>query len=312
MPDIVTLGEALLRLATPRGERLESTPQLNCRVGGAESNVAVTASRLGAETAWLSKLPDNPLGRRIERMVRSHGVEPVVSTSADGRLGTYYLERAGEPRGSSVIYDRANSAVTSATPAEFDVDLEASEFVFTTGITPALSATLFETTEWLLSADTTTAFDLNYRSKLWEPADARTAYEQLLPAVDVLFAPERDVRTVWDLAGDAPSLAGELRDRFDCETVVLTRGSAGSLASTTTGTLHQEAFETETVDPVGSGDAFVGAFLARRVAGGSVESALQWGAAGASLCRTMVGDAARLSPGEIHSVLEGASTSIDR
>ncbi|WP_053773115.1 hypothetical protein [Halorubrum tropicale] len=53
------------------------------------------------------------------------------------------------------------------------------------GFTPAVSPTLAEMTADLLAAarqaGTTTAFDLNYRSKLWSPEEAKQQCESLFP-----------------------------------------------------------------------------------------------------------------------------------
>jgi 2-dehydro-3-deoxygluconokinase len=257
MSRIVTFGETMLQLAPPSGERLESADSLEFRTAGAKSNVAIAASRLGADASWLSKLPDSPLGRRGRNDVRRHGVDTEIAWSDGGRQGTYSVERAGEPRGTTVVYDRTDAAVTTAVPGELATDVVDDAAVrFTTGITPALSETLRATTATLLEADTTTGFDLNYRSKLWSDSVAKEADDELLPAVDLLFAPERDARSILGLDGDPASVAGELRSRYGCETVVLTRGAEGALARTADDLIEQPSYAAETVDPIGTGDAF--------------------------------------------------------
>lgn len=313
MSEIVTFGETMLRLAPERGERLETADALDFRTAGAESNVAIAANRLGADATWISKLPDSALGRRVRNGVRRHGVTPEIVWSETGWQGTYYLERGNAPRGTNVIYDRAGGAVTTAEPAELATDaIGAADVFFTTGITPALSDTLFDTTRELLATDTTTGFDLTYRSKLWSEDDAREAYDELLPDIDLLFAPERDARSILGLAGDAAALADELRSRYDCEIVVLTRGADGAMASTPDGLVAQPAFETETHDPIGTGDAFVGAFLSRYMVGEPVETALRYGAATAALKRTIEGDLAVVTEAEVERVIEQRDTDIAR
>jgi 2-dehydro-3-deoxygluconokinase len=313
MTEIVTFGETMLRLSPEKGERIESADHLECRTAGAESNVAITAARLGAATVWLSKLPDSVLGRRVAADIRSHGVDPQVVWSEEGRQGTYYLEQAGEPRGTNVIYDRAHAAVTTATPDELRTDAVAdADIFFTTGITPALSEQLYETTEALLETASKTAFDLNYRSKLWSESAAADAFDDLLPSVDILFAPERDGRSILGVSGDAESVAETLRSRYDCETVVVTRGADGAVAVTDESTVEQDAFDAETFDPIGTGDAFVGSYLAKRVDGESVDTAMEWAAATAALKRTMAGDIAYVSPTEVDAVLDRETTNIDR
>jgi len=147
MTDLVTFGETMLRLA-PGDERVETADEYDVHVAGAESNVAVAAQRLGLDAAWLSKVPDSPVGRRVTSELRQHGVTVDAAESSDGRLGTYYLESGDLPRGNNVIYDRANAAVTTATPDELPTERvrDASAF-HTTGITPGLSETLLEPRE---------------------------------------------------------------------------------------------------------------------------------------------------------------------
>ncbi|MFC3478254.1 bifunctional 2-dehydro-3-deoxygluconokinase/2-dehydro-3-deoxygalactonokinase [Halobacterium litoreum] len=315
--DIVTFGETMLRLSPPGRERLERATELEFRAAGAESNVAVNAGRLGAETAWLSKLPDSPLGRKVTATLRSQGTTPDVVWSEDGRQGTYYLEQGGEPRGTNVVYDREGAAVTTAEFAELATDRIADAgYFYTSGITPALSETLAETTADLLehaqATGTTTAFDVNYRGKLWDAETARDGLEALFPDVDVLFVAERDARDVLGREGKPAAIGRGLADEFGFGTVVVTRGDEGALAVRNGDAYRQGAFETETHDAIGTGDAFVGGYLAQRVDGGSVEDALAWGAATAALKRTIPGDVALVTREEVESVLAGDGADIDR
>ncbi|GAB3705066.1 bifunctional 2-dehydro-3-deoxygluconokinase/2-dehydro-3-deoxygalactonoki nase [Halorubrum pallidum] len=318
MTDLVTFGETMLRLSPPRGERLETTETFDVQAGGAESNVAVGAARLGADAVWLSKLPDSPLGRRVVSELRSHGVRTGVAWADPeaSRVGTYYLEHGGEPRGTNVIYDRADAAITTVGPEELPTGaLESASRFHTTGITPALSERTAATTAALLraagEAGTTRSFDLNYRAKLWDPETARAAYEDLFEHVDTLFVPRRDARRVLDREGDAVTIANGLATDFDFETVVVTRGTEGAVALRDGAVHEQGVFDADTFDAIGTGDAFVAGFLAKRIAGGSVADALEWAAAAAALKRTIGGDVAVISPDDVAGVVDGAA-GIDR
>ena len=318
MTDLVTFGETMLRLSPPRGERLETTDSLGVQAGGAESNVAVGAARLGADAVWLSRLPDSPLGRRVVGELRSHGVRMGVSWAdpETSRLGTYYLEHGGEPRGTNVIYDRADAAITAVTPAELPTGaLEAAARFHTTGITPALSDRAAETTTALLraagEAGVTRSFDLNYRAKLWDPETARAAYEDLFEHVDTLFVPLRDAREVLGREGGAIDVAHGLASSFDFETVVVTRGTEGAVALRNGAVHEQGVFEADTFDAIGTGDAFVAGYLTKRIDGGSVPDALEWAAATAALKRTVDGDLAVVTPDDVEGVVDGAG-GIDR
>ncbi|WP_436924455.1 bifunctional 2-dehydro-3-deoxygluconokinase/2-dehydro-3-deoxygalactonokinase [Halosimplex amylolyticum] len=318
MTDLVTFGESMLRLSPPGQQRLEAMDSLDVHVAGAESNVAVAAERLGLDTVWLSKLPDSPLGRRVTSALGNHGVDPHIVWDDHARMGTYYVEMAGKPRGTNVIYDRADAAVTTATTDELETDRVAeADAYYTSGITPALSDTLLETSRELLAIagehDTTTVFDVNYRSKLWSPADARDTLEELFADIDVLVVAERDARNVLDREGDAEAIARDLAGEFDFDLTLITRGGEGSLALADGEVSEQGVFEADEYDTVGTGDAFVGGFLSQWLTGASVPDALEYGAATASLKRTIPGDVALVTPDEVRRVVDqGEQSGISR
>jgi 2-dehydro-3-deoxygluconokinase len=317
MTDLVSFGETMLRLSPPGDERVETADEYDVHVAGTESNVAIAAQRLGLDATWLSKVPDNPVGRRVTSELTQHGVTVDVVESPDGRLGTYYLEIGDVPRGNNVIYDRQNAAVTTATVDELPVDRVRDATAFhTTGITPGLSDTLFETTLDLLSiardAGTTTTFDLNYRSKVWGPDEAKSALTELFPDVDVLFTAQRDARNVLDRDGDAEAIARGLQSDFDFDVIVITRGAEGALALVGDETFVQDTFPSTDAYPVGTGDSFVGGFLSQYVAGADVATSLEYGAATAAVKRSIPGDIAVLTPAEVESVIDGGTASISR
>src|SRR2546430_5153993 len=116
-PDVITFGEAMVRLSPPNFRRLEQARSLDVQVGGAELNTAVALARLGRSAAWLSRLTDNPLGRLIANHAREASVstEHVVWTKED-RVGLYFLEFGAAPRASSVLYDRKGAAIAAIAP----------------------------------------------------------------------------------------------------------------------------------------------------------------------------------------------------
>lgn len=317
MPRLATFGESLLRLSTPPGTPLETTDTFDVHVGGAEGNVAVAAQRLGIETTWISKLPSTPLGKRVASTYRSQEVTTAVRWDEDGRLGTYYLEPGNEPRGSNVVYDREGASIRSATPAELPIDSIADADAFhVTGITPALSDTLASTAKQLLSYagdnGTTTVFDVNYRSNLWDTDTAAETLGELLPKVDVLFVALRDAREVLGYNRKPETVARHLTDEYDLELAVVTRGEEGALAYDGETVVKQSTVPTETVDAIGTGDAFVGGFLAAWLTNDTLETSLKWGTATAALKRTITGDMALVRPAMVERILAEDAQEIER
>ncbi len=314
-PALATFGETLLRLSPPRADPVAAADEFAVHVGGAESNVAATAAGLGLDAVWLSKVSTGPPGDRVVAGVRAQGVEPAV-VRGDGRQGLYYFEDGPRPRGATVTYDRADAAVTTATLDELPVEhVRTADAVHVSGITPALSGTLAETTAELLTvareAGTTVSFDPNYRSKLWAPEDARETLAPLLDATDVLTVAERDARTVFEREGSPAEIARGLRSDHDAEVVVVTRGDDGAVGIGPDGLVDRGAIPTETVDPVGSGDALVGAVLTRWLRDRDLAGALSDGVAAAALARTVAGDAVSPSRADLERIRERADADGD-
>ena len=151
--DLITFGEAMVRLSSPDHKRLEQCDTLDLRVGGAEWNVAVNAARLGLKTAWVSRLVDTWAGRLVVNKAREHGVDTshVVWEKFDGvghvRNGFYHLEVGAGPRASAVTYDRGHTAISlmTADMVDWKAIFSQARWLHVSGITPALSPTLAET-----------------------------------------------------------------------------------------------------------------------------------------------------------------------
>lgn len=318
MSELVTFGEGVLRLTAPDGERLESTREFQARAAGSAPATAIAADRLGADATWLSKLPESPLGHRVERGLRGKGIETQIAWSEGGRQGTYYVEQAGRPRGVDVHYDLADSAFSTVDANEFGLAaIRDARGFYATGITPAVSGPAREATANLLGvarqSGTTVAFDVNYRRKMWTPAQARETFEQLFPAVDVLVVAARDARNVLGYEGeDPPSIAHRVAADYDFTTVVVTRGARGAIAWHDSVVHDHEGYETDTTDPIGAGDAFSGAFVARRLQGDDIRDALDYATATAALTRTIPGDVATVSQAEVEAVIAGEVEDVER
>ena len=120
MSTVVTMGEMMIRLM-PRGNlRLEQADSFDAFYGGDESIVAVSLARFGLDTAYVTKLPENPLGKNAESHLRRHGVNTEHIAWGGERLGLNFYETGVAIRPSKVIYDRAHSAIAEAEVKDFE------------------------------------------------------------------------------------------------------------------------------------------------------------------------------------------------
>lgn len=319
---VVCFGEAMLRLTPPGHERLERTSSLGVTAGGAELNTAVALRALGLEADWVSVLPETQLGRLIARHARAADVDlsgVIWVPEGAGRTGVYFLEEGVDPRPSAVTYDRASSAMARIEPDAFDWEhlLAGAAALHISGITPAISESCRRAThdamEAAQRARVPIAFDLNYRSKLWSEQAARTAFQDLAPRADILFASRGGLRTFFDIDGDRETVLRTARQQLGLDVVVMTRkrnqGSRGiRLASVALGDGGEVAkspwVDVEIVDRLGGGDAFAAGFLAGYLEGPSdLVRACSLGSAAAALKHTVPGDFLAATRAEIEAVL---------
>ncbi|PSQ02666.1 2-keto-3-deoxygluconate kinase [Halobacteriales archaeon QS_4_69_31] len=301
MTELVTFGDTSLRFAPLDGERFETTDDVRLRVSGTESNVATAASALGTDVAWLSKLPDNPLGHRVDRTLREYGVETEVAWG-EGRQGLVFSEHGPGPREQRRYQDRTDSAAATVTPGELPMDrVQAADATFVGGSTLSLSGQIVETAEAVLRAagGGLVALDLDYASGHWTVEAARETLDGVLDAVDVLFANEAEAKTVFDRTGEPRKLAHTIASNHDFETVVITRSEYGALVWHDNVIHERDGREVEAVDPAGQHEAFIGAFLERLLHDGGAGEALTYGVATATLTRTLPGAMTAVTPGEV-------------
>lgn len=309
MPNIVTVGDASLRLSPAGKERIETATDVRMRTSGTECSVAVAANRLGGEAIWLSKLPDSSLGRRVISELHEHGVATNVAWSSEGRQGLTFYEAAAAPRDTVMIADRTETAASTITPGDIPMELvQDVKCVFVAGSTMALSSTAADTARAVLRAgsgdDGLTAFDLDYQPHVWSPDEARETLTTAFDSIDVLFANEGNLKEVLGRTGQARELAHTIAAEYDFDLVVLTQSEHGAIAYHD-GVIHdQDSVDTETVDPSGQHEAFIGAFLARMLAGTDADRALAYGVATAALTRTIPGPLTTVKPSEVESLVD--------
>lgn len=328
MYDLVTFGEAMVRLSPPHFQRLEQTRSLDVNVGGAELNVAVGVTRFGMRSAWISKLPTNFLGYLIRDRAQEFGVDcSHLIWSDEGRAGLYFLEFGASPRASSVLYDRRGSAVSMVQPKEIDwakIFSESKHF-HVSGITPALSATAAEVTVEALkaakNAGCTVSYDLNYRKKLWTPTEAKRIQEPMMANVDVLITTEEDTSVVFDIKEkDYETVAERLAQTYKFKIVGITlREDLSVWRNNWTAIVYQDGkifrdrkYEVEIVDRVGGGDSFTAGFLYGWLEEGDVEKGLRYGNAFAVLKHTFPGDFNWTTREGVEALLKGAGLRISR
>jgi len=268
--DFLTLGETLVRLSPPGMQRLDQARQFEVAVGGSELNVACLLARLGRRAAWVSRLPEGPLGRIVSGEGRRHGVDMSHVTWVEARQGLMFFEAGPQPRNARVIYDRRNSAASGMTAADADWPalIAASRRVHLSGITPALSETckalVLEVAALAGRAGKKLSYDLNYRSTLTTPQEAAAVLAAVAPHLELLVLAERDAHGVLGFAEVGERLAEAIGARYGVPLVALTRApdaDTGDIFWARGTTRYAPRYPVEIVDRIGAGDSFVGGLI---------------------------------------------------
>ena len=209
--DLVALGEVMLRF-DPGETRIHTARQFRVCEGGGEYNVARGLTRcFGLDTALVSALADNPVGRLVQDLIYQGGVDQshVRWTKYDGvgrdsRNGLNFVERGYGIRAASGCSDRGQTAVSQLASGDVDwakiFEREGARWLHTGGIFCALSETTPQVARDAMEAarrrQAVVSFDLNYRESLWRAFGgherAIAVNRSLVPLVDVLIGNEED------------------------------------------------------------------------------------------------------------------------
>lgn len=316
---VLSFGEILLRLASPGYTKLFQKDSLDATFCGGEANVAVSLAILGQKSSFITKVPNNDVGRAAINSMRYFGVNTSKVIYGGGRLGTYYLEKGASQRPSKVIYDRAYSSIALAEPEEFDWDviLDGVEWFHWTGINPALSENVAEICRQACivakKKGITVSCDLNYRGNLWSSTEAQETMTKLMPYVDVCVANEEDAEKVLGIKAAGTDVengkldrngykdvALQICDKYGCKYMAITlrqsysasrNGWSGMLYDATKEeTWFSKTYDIQIVDRVGGGDSFTAGLIYALSNGLGNEYAINFAVAASCLKHTIEGD----------------------
>ena len=199
---VLGFGEIMLRLSAPNNQKIIQANSFDAVYGGGEANVVASLATFGHNTKFITKLPNNALGDKVIRDLKSYNVDTSDILQGDGRLGIYFLEIGHGLRSNEVIYDRKYSAISMMNKSEFNIEniLKDVKMVHLSGITPALSKELFDLTidiaKYCKKNNIEVSFDSNYRANLWSLEEAKLFLEKILNYVDIAFLGSLDMTNI--------------------------------------------------------------------------------------------------------------------
>src|SRR6516225_5005285 len=331
--DLIALGEVMLRF-DPGDRRIWTTRTFEVLEGGGEYNVARGLKRcFGLDTAIVTAIADNPLGRLLEDLLYQGGVDQslVRWVEYDGvgwvvRNGINFTERGFGVRAALGCSDRGHTAVSGKHGARW---------FHTGGIFCALSETTpdvaLEAIQMARRHGTVVSYDLNYRESLWKTIGgkkrAQEVNRRLAPHVDVMIGNEEDFSAALGFA--VPGLDEDISNietesfkkmirsvvqEFPFRVVATTLRKAQSATRNDWGAIcyaggtFYEAKRREGLeifDRVGGGDSFASGLIYGFLSGQDPQWAVECGAAHGALAMTTPGDTTMVTLKEVMQAMRG-------
>ena len=352
--DAVSLGEVMLRLDPGEG-RIRTARSFRAWEGGGEYNVIRGLHKcFGMHTAVITAFADNEVGKLMKDFIEEGGVDTSLiywkKTDGIGRIcrnGLNFTERGCGARGAVCCADRANTAVSPATPAACDFDYIFGtlgvRWLHTGGIYAALSEqsceTVIEAIKTAKKYGTVVSYDLNYRPSMWSAIGgqkkAQEVNKEIAKYVDVMIGNEEDFTAClgFQIEGQDAGLKKLNIDGYKkmidkaAETYPNFKAIATTLRTVKTATVNdwkaicwadgkiyqsKEYNGLEIMDRVGGGDSFASGLIYGLMTTGDPEKAVNYGAAHGALAMTTPGDTSMASVDEVEGLMGGAGARVKR
>lgn len=331
----VGFGDFLVCLSAPGHSRFLQADRFEVSYSGAEANTMVALSRMGCKSEHVTRLPESAIADAAEALLHKYGVSTEHTLRGGKRIGVLYLEQGASQRSSKVIYDRDGTSFSDSEPGSYPWEeiLAGAGWFHFTGITAALSESMPVILEEALSVAKSkkipVSCDLNYRSKLWSPEQAKRTMRNLAPKVDVIIGNEEDADIMLGIrAGNSRVDAGELdyagyerAARQICETYGVRQvayslrksisasdnGMSGMLFDGASACFSKE-YQIHIVDRVGAGDAFAAGIIYGISSGFSTQKTIDFAAATTCLKQTTEKDYCLSSISEIYDLMDGSGS----
>lgn len=332
MEKVICFGEIMLRLSPPGYLRFGQTNSWDAVYGGGEANVSVSLANFGVNAAFITKVPDNPIGQAAINDLRRYGVDTGYIVKGGERLGIYFLEKGASQRPSKVVYDRKYSAISQAQKGDFywQQIFRGAQWFHFTGITPALGDNVAELTleacKTAKENGLTVSCDLNFRKNLWSSEKAGHVMGQLMPYVDLCIANEEDAEKVFGIkAADSDissgklshegyqNVARQLKDKFGFQKVAITLRGSISASDNNWAAMYYDGKEfffsknypIHIVDRVGGGDSFGAGLIYALMNQYSPQEVVEFAVAASCLKHSIEGDFNQVTLAEVTALMKG-------
>ncbi len=269
MPEIISIGEVLVDFTKSTLDSGDIIYKQNA--GGAPANVAVMASKLGTSTGFIGKVGRDTFGKYLKDVLKENKVNTDGLITDSGYTTTLAFVDKNEDGKREYVFYRNNAADANLKYSEVKKKLIDDCKILHFGSLmlthePSKSAAILSV-EYAKQNGKIISYDPNWREQLWNSKeDAMKAMQSVLKMVDIVKVSEEELQILTDSGNMITSIAKLLG--YGVKIICITQGAKGCIIATKQGIESVRAFKTETIDTLGAGDSFFGAFLSQIVKSG--------------------------------------------
>ncbi|MBD2755885.1 carbohydrate kinase family protein [Spirosoma validum] len=269
------------------GEILWDVLPTSKQAGGAPMNVAADLRNFGINAQMISRVGTDDLGRELIQFLEQKGLP--LDLVQIGQSHLTGVAKANVSDTNEVTYKIVQPVAWDYIHLEPNlIDAVQNSDLFVYGSLAARSQMTHETLTALLAVARRKVFDVNLRAPHYE----RTTVEELLHQADIAKLNEHELVELSDWYGHENELRQameKLRERYSLETLCVTLGEKGAALLDKTGFVQQAGFPVDVEDTIGSGDAFLAAFLYKTLQGATPQNTLEFACATGAYVATQRG-----------------------
>lgn len=260
-----TIGEALIDfIPSVTDSELKDVPSFKRMMGGAPANVAISVSKCGGTSAFISKLGIDAFGEHIIEQLKLHKVNTdYLFRTKEANTGLAFVSLMKDGQRDFSFYRKPSADMLLTDEEVKHVDFQAGDLLHFCSVdlieAPVKYAHIHAINK-AINKDTIISFDPNVRLPLWESEQAcRETIQAFIPKADILKVSDDELAFITSIADEKEALASLFQGRV--KWVIYTKGKDGAMVITKDTQAAHPGYKVEALDTTGAGDAFIGSFL---------------------------------------------------
>lgn len=291
--DIIPLGRVAIDFnPVDMYKTLAESTTFKKYLGGSPANIAVGMARLGKKVGFIGMVSKDRFGEYVVDYFKNEGIDTshIVQARKGESLGLTFTEIRSEQESSILMY-RNDIADLSLETSDVDEEyIKSAKILLISGTALAQSPSreaAFKAMEFAKKSHTPLIFDIDYREYNWKSKDEMAIYySEMGRNSDIILGSREEFDLMQGL------LSPDTDDRqtaerwfgYGVKILVIKHGKEGSSVFTNDGKSYRvKPLPIKKLKGFGGGDAYASAFIYGLLQNWSVEKALEFGNASASL-----------------------------